>query len=276
VETVQRAFRSAGSREARKLLYSTAVVVESRIALRFRVMTYNVHRCVGAGGQDSIADIVALCADADADVIALQELDAPESDDAAGPHHARDLATHLGMKLLFCRTFKRGVGYYGHALLSRYPLELRRVTIFPTPEHPRAEPRGAIWARVDAGGRAVDIISTHLGPYRAERAAQSRELVGDEWLGHPDLRHPCILCGDFNALPDATTYRRIAGRLRDAQRVLGGHRPRATFPARLPLLRLDHVFVSPDVRVLRARVPWNARSRRASDHLPLVVDLDLP
>lgn len=255
---------------------------------RFRVMTYNVHRCIGVDGRDSVATIGSLCDEAEADLIALQELDAPETDEDEGAHHARDLAARLSMKLLFCRTFRRGVGYYGHALLSRHPIELKQVTTFPA-LHPSMharpeslEPRGAIWARVtlpagEAGGeRFVDVISTHLGLGRLERSMQARELLSDRWLAHPDFRRPCILCGDLNAIARATTYRRFASRLRDAQRALPGHRPRATFPSRLPVLRLDHVFVSEDVGVQAVRVPWDRRARRASDHLPLVVDLDLP
>ncbi|WP_169927207.1 endonuclease/exonuclease/phosphatase family protein [Labilithrix luteola] len=241
---------------------------------RFRVMTYNVHRCIGTDGKDSIASILRLCTDAEADLIALQELDAPETDEDEGIHHARDLASRLGMQLLFCRTFRRGVGYYGHALLSRYPIELKKVTTFPSP-HEAAEPRGAIWARVTREHGRVDVLSTHLGVHRRERAMQSLELVSNLWLGNPDFDNPCVLCGDLNAVPNATTYRRIAAHLRDAQRSLPGHRPRATFPSRLPVLRLDHVFVSPDVRVRAIRVPYNGLSRRASDHLPLVVDVDL-
>src|SRR5829696_1193061 len=113
---------------------------------RFRVMTYNVHRCIGRGGRDSTADVTGVCDEAQPDLIALQELDAPETDEAEGAHHARDLATALDMTLLFCRTFRRGVGFYGHALLSRTPLELVRVTTFPTIST-GSEPRGAIWAR---------------------------------------------------------------------------------------------------------------------------------
>ena len=255
---------------ARRVLYR-AVPVSA-----FRVMTYNVHRCIGAGGLDSIDDIASLCAEARADIIALQELDAPETDEEAGVHHARDLAARLGMQLLFCRTFRRGVGYYGHALLSRYPLELKRVTTFPSPE-PRSEPRGAIWARATLGGdKTLDIISTHLGLSRRERALQSKELLGPAWLANPELRKPCILCGDLNAVASASsTYRRLASQLLDVQRAIPGHRPRSTFPARLPVLRLDHVFVTPGIGVRGVTVPWNARSRRASDHLPLIVDLEL-
>jgi endonuclease/exonuclease/phosphatase family metal-dependent hydrolase len=63
--------------------------------------------------------------------------------------------------------------------------------------------------------------------------------------------------------------------MRDAQKLLRGHRPKPTFPSALPFLRLDHVFVSESVRVLGVVVPHDARARRASDHLPLIVDLEL-
>ena len=242
---------------------------------RLRVMTYNVHRCVGPDGHDSNVEVAQVCMDAQADIIALQELDAPPTDEAEGAHHARDLASQLGMNLLFCRTFRRGVGFYGHALLSRYPIELVKVTTFASPRAD-AEPRGAIWARAAlASGRTVDIISTHLGVHRDERGLQSRELAGGGWLGSADLRTPHLLCGDLNALPHATTYRRFAAKLRDAQRSLRGHRPRPTFPSRLPVLRLDHVFLSKGLAVRAVRVPWSSVSRRASDHLPLIVDLEL-
>jgi len=234
---------------------------------------------VGRGGRDSFEEIASLCAEAQADIIAMQELDAPATDSpdepSEGVHHARDLAGRLAMKLLFCRTFRRGVGYYGHALLSRTPLELKRVTTFPGDAHPDAEPRGAIWARTMLGTKPLDIISTHLGVTRSERQAQSLALIGDEWLRSPEMKRPVILCGDLNAVPNASTYRRLASRLRDAQRLHRG-RPKATFPSALPILRLDHVFVSRDVAVRNVTVPWNARSRRASDHLPLIVDLELP
>lgn len=237
-------------------------------------MTYNVHRCVGSGGYDSIDDISVVCSETRPDLIALQELDAPETDDAEGAHHARDLASSLGMTLLFCRTFRRGVGYYGHALLSRSPLELVRVTTFPAIST-SSEPRGAIWARTRIGGHNVEIVSTHLGVARRERQLQSGELVGPGWLGSPTMGPARVFCGDLNAVPNATTYRRFARWMHDSQRRLHGHRPRPTFPAALPFLRLDHIFVSEQIRVLGVEVPHHARARRASDHLPLVVDLEL-
>jgi endonuclease/exonuclease/phosphatase family metal-dependent hydrolase len=64
--------------------------------------------------------------------------------------------------------------------------------------------------------------------------------------------------------------------MRDAQRLLHGHRPTPTFPSGWPFLRIDHVFVSDSFGVSRVTVPTDARARRASDHLPLIVDLELP
>ncbi|HVJ94754.1 MAG TPA: endonuclease/exonuclease/phosphatase family protein [Labilithrix sp.] len=244
-------------------------------AAPLRVMTYNVHRCIGRGGRDSLDDIGSVCEETRPDLIALQELDAPETDDAEGAHHARDLARALGMTLLFCRTFRRGVGFYGHALLSRSPLELVRVTTFPALST-ASEPRGAIWARTNIGGATVEVVSTHLGVARKERQLQSGELVGEQWLGSPRMGPLRILCGDLNAVPNATTYRRFARMMCDVQRLMPGHRPKPTFPSALPFLRLDHVFVSEAVEVSAVMVPHDARARRASDHLPLIVDLHLP
>jgi endonuclease/exonuclease/phosphatase family metal-dependent hydrolase len=238
-------------------------------------MTYNVHRCIGRGGLDSTVDITAVCADAQPDLIALQELDAPETDEDEGAHHARDLARGLGMTLLFCRTFRRGVGFYGHALLSRTPLELMRVTTFAT-IHAESEPRGAIWAKTVIAGKRLDIVSTHLGLSRRERKQQSTELLGSEWLGSSEMGSERILCGDLNAVQHARTYRYFAAQMNDAQRVLPGHRPRPTFPSVLPALRIDHVFVTRNISVRGVIVPRDSRARRASDHLPLIVDLELP
>jgi endonuclease/exonuclease/phosphatase family metal-dependent hydrolase len=83
-----------------------------------------------------------------------------------------------------------------------------------------------------------------------------------------------VLLGDFNAVPRSRAYQRLAGRLRDAQRALRiQHRPQPTFPARWPMLRIDHVFLGEGVEALRAEVPRGAPERAASDHLPLLVDL---
>jgi endonuclease/exonuclease/phosphatase family metal-dependent hydrolase len=121
----------------------------------------------------------------------------------------------------------------------------------------------------------VQFINTHLGLVAAERANQVDALLGPDWLGHPECQGPAIFCGDLNALPWSTVCKRLSRRLSDVQHALDGHRPKQTFCGRLPLGRIDHVYVSPHWEVVDIQVPRSDIIRRASDHLPLVVDLRL-
>jgi endonuclease/exonuclease/phosphatase family metal-dependent hydrolase len=60
--------------------------------------------------------------------------------------------------------------------------------------------------------------------------------------------------------------------LKDAQ-LAGSAAPRATFPSRYPLMRLDHIFVTDDLIVKKAAVLENRLTRVASDHLPLLAEI---
>ena len=133
------------------------------------------------------------------------------------------------------------------------------------------EPRGALWVKIELEGGELDVVNTHLGLVPHEQRAQADTLLGGEWMGHDDCTDPAILLGDFNATPRHGAYRRIARRLRDAQ-VVGRRRRSPTFPARFPLLRIDHVFVSRSISVTGVQTPRNVLTRAASDHLPLAID----
>jgi endonuclease/exonuclease/phosphatase family metal-dependent hydrolase len=129
---------------------------------------------------------------------------------------------------------------------------------------------------VEVDGEPVHVMNTHLSILERERRVQVEALAA-EWLDHPDARGPLVLAGDFNATSDSYTGRRLARRLRDTVRIDPAWResrgPR-TWSGRVPLLRIDHVFVSDEFRVARLDVPRTRLSRAASDHLPLVVDLE--
>jgi endonuclease/exonuclease/phosphatase family metal-dependent hydrolase len=84
-----------------------------------------------------------------------------------------------------------------------------------------------------------------------------------------------MLAGDFNATSITRPYRRVAKRLRDAQRLAGLTRTVRTFPSSFPVLRIDHVFVSDGVHVTGVRAPAFPLARMASDHLPLIVEFEL-
>ena len=236
-----------------------------------RILTYNVHRCVGVDGELNLARTAKVIAQSRPDIVALQELDVGRAR-TGGVDQAHAIAEILGMTFHFHAALQVEEERYGDAILSTFPIRLMRAGPLPTSKAVRGlEPRGALWVKIQLGEVELDVVNTHLGLVPHEQRAQAKALLSEEWLGHPDCTDPAILLGDFNATPRHAAYRGLAERLRDVQ-TSAPRRKLPTFPARLPMLRIDHVFTSRSVAVSGVHAPRNALTRRASDHLPLVVD----
>lgn len=237
-----------------------------------RLATYNVHGCVGTDGQLAPERIVDVLAEAAPDIIALQELDVGRARSGL-QDQAREIARGLAMEWDFHAALRVDEEQYGNAILSRYPLRRMRAEALPQRRWCSAETRGALWVEITIDGQIVQVITTHLGLAGGERLRQVDALLGPDWLGAAAARGPTVLCGDMNAPTWSRPYRRTARRLNDAARAVR-RRPRATFPSRFPLLRLDYVFTTQDIRALAADVPRSPTATLASDHLPLVVDFE--
>jgi endonuclease/exonuclease/phosphatase family metal-dependent hydrolase len=237
-----------------------------------RVATYNVHSCVGLDGRRSPARIARVLLSLDADIVALQELDVGRSRSQA-VDQAQIIADILEMKMHFGAAIDVTGERYGNAILSRWPMELRRAELL-SPGRGLSEPRGAVWATVTFGDEQVEIISTHLGLTQADRNQQLAKLIGEEWPCTGDSNLRTILCGDLNSSPGSSICRRLSQNLRDVQ-LADGQRGKATWSSGIPIRRIDHIFVGSGFRVLQTEVPRTRLTRVASDHLPLVVDLEL-
>ena len=48
-----------------------------------------------------------------------------------------------------------------------------------------------------------------------------------------------------------------------------------TFPSGFPAIRIDHCFVSPDIRITAVKTDFSPLARVASDHLPLIIDFEV-
>jgi endonuclease/exonuclease/phosphatase family metal-dependent hydrolase len=238
-----------------------------------RFMTYNVHGCRGTDGVLSTGRIAEVIASCSPDVVALQELD-HSRDRSGGVDQAHAIAAELGMDFHFHPALRILEEAYGDAILTACKCRLVKAGPLPGLAYaPRLEPRGALWAEVDAGCATVQVINTHLGLNSTERVAQIEALLGPEWLDHPHCVDPVVLLGDFNSVWPSRPYRRISALLQDACLSAGQCRPQATFHSRMRLLRLDYLFFRGAIEVVRTHVPATRRTRLASDHLPLVVDL---
>ncbi len=243
---------------------------------RLRVMTYNVHGCVGMDGKLDAERIARVIARARPDVVALQELDVGRVR-SLGMDQAQLIARYLEMEFHFHPAMHLEEERYGDAILTHLPQRLVKAGALPgLADKPRLEPRGALWVAVDLHDREVQIINTHLGLYPRERAAQVEALLGSDWLAHEACQEPVIVCGDFNALPSSPVCRRLGAQFEDAQASAQAHRPQATFSSRLPTMRIDHLFISPGLEVAAIDIPRSELARVASDHLPLVAEIRFP
>jgi len=254
---------------------STLKLEEPPPSRPLRVMTYNVHRCVGLDGKADPERIVRVIARHEPDIIALQELDVgwPRTHRV---DQAERIARLLRMSHHFHPVIDLARGRYGNAIFSRYPMRLMQAEPLPRWRNRRyLEPRGAMWVTVDVGGVAVQVINCHLSIWPTERLAQASTLAGVRWLGDPRCQSAAVFCGDLNAIPGSPAYRRLMSVVRDAQSATQARRIPNTWFSRYPVSRLDHIFLSPDITASEVTVPRTALEQIASDHLPLLVQMRL-
>jgi endonuclease/exonuclease/phosphatase family metal-dependent hydrolase len=241
-----------------------------------RILTYNVHRCVGVDGRMDVGRIAAVIAAEAPDIVALQEVDVGRAR-TGRVDQAHEIAKRLNMTARFNAALRVEEELYGDAILTTLPEQL--VKAGPLPGYapfPQLEPRGALWIAVDLGDkRSLQVINTHLGLIPREQQLQASALCGPAWLGGPLRTDPLIVAGDFNAGPRSQVYLALSRLLRNAHDFPARGPGRvATFPSRLPVLRIDHLFVGKGVRITSLRAAAGQLARLASDHLPLVADFE--
>lgn len=221
-----------------------------------RLATYNAHDCIGRDGVYDPVRIANIVAAMDADVVALQEVTLDHAGDVLAT-----LENATGMRAVDGTLFDRGVGRYGNVLLTRHAVTGQRVHDL---SFAGREPRGMVDAIVDIDGKPCRVAATHLGLKNAERRRQIEHVAA--LLADAEL--PAVLMGDFNVWWRSEAL----APLFDIGFI---HRPVRSFPTWwMPLLPLDRVFVRGFTEP-----PFHWRydeppTSHASDHFPVVVDVD--
>ncbi len=240
-----------------------------------KVVTYNIHSCINVFGRCRPEKIASVLSGLSPDIVALQEVDAGRKR-TGYVHQAEYLARELGLDFHFFPLVRQGSRQYGLAVLSRFQLDLVNCRRFEELTGPVSrEPRGSVSVCVDTPLGSIRFVNTHLGLNARERMSQAKSLVAHCLDVKDNADVPLVVCGDLNAGPASRVYKTLSAHFTDVQTWSGRVRPRATFVSWSPLRRIDHVFVSPHLTPLRARVPNTFETRIASDHLPVYAELGL-
>jgi endonuclease/exonuclease/phosphatase family metal-dependent hydrolase len=231
-----------------------------------RLVTYNIHTCVGVDRRYDPGRIVAVLREIDADIACLQEVDARRR---IGRH--ADQWVYLE-EATGCRVILgAGAGSYrsrfGNAILTRFPvLTARSIDLSVA----GCKPRNAIDADLLIGDRVLRVIATHFGLRAAERRLQANRLMnalGESSTANRREAYAMLLMGDLNE------WRGRSGAIRAFDQRLGPSAAERTFPSWMPVLALDRIYADGPAVLREVSVYRTPLARLASDHLPLVGNL---
>lgn len=196
----------------------------------------------------------------DIDIVGLQEVDA-----GSLRSNYINLAEYLAFRAGFPfwhHQVNRNLGriaQHSNGLLSRFiPAEVKDIQL------PGLIPgRNAILARYGSSQHPLVLIMLHLALSRKARCRQLA-FISDIVNQYPHV----ILMGDMNCRPGSPEMQLLFERTQ----LYEPEEETLTFPSWRPRYHIDHILVTPGLKVHSV----HALSHAYSDHLPIVMELDLP
>ena len=231
-----------------------------------KVMTFNTQHCLDYLAQKIDFEVMAeAIRKEEPDIVGLNEMrGAGQNEEYAAQV---DILSELtGMKYFhFAPAIEfPGGGPYGNGFLSRIPIEKAETVMIPDPVEKKYdgyyETRCILKATLEGG---ITVLCSHFGlnPDELENAVSTavKNLAPQK----------CILMGDFNMRPEDKMLLPIREKMRDTADAFAGER--LSWPSDKPQVKIDYIFVSPDVRVVSADSPATV----ASDHRPHVATVEM-
>ncbi len=238
---------------------------------KIKIMSYNIHAAVppstpGIVNMDAIAAVIN---EEQPDILLLQEVDKKTGRNGYNKDQAAELGTMTRMNVAFFSATSVGQGFYGVAILSKYPLSSIRKQLLPKGT-PTEEQRVVGFAQVDLPGKdSVVAMVTHLQHNSADsRMLQVKELVNIASA----IKQPLVIGGDLNEQPSSAPFFSIFDNS-FTRTCATGNCPN-TFPSGNATSIIDYLAYRPSSA-------FTVQSHRAvmetfaSDHLPIVSELTL-
>jgi endonuclease/exonuclease/phosphatase family metal-dependent hydrolase len=235
-----------------------------------RILSYNIHK--GIGGVDRRYNLDRVCRVIEhekPDIICLQEV---TRNAVRTLHHDQpQLLAQAFAEYHWCfqMNVRYKVGGYGNMLLSRWPFHEQHHLCL---RHMKRKPRGAQVVIVDTPAGHLRLTNWHLGLAERERHWQV-----DRLLRHPTLCPkrplPSVIVGDFNDWRNTLAKGPFARH--DFAEATAPTKMFRSFPAFWGVFSLDKAFYRGDVAVDHVRIVRTKLAYFASDHLPLVLDIQI-
>ena len=265
--------------DADVLAQTQEALATAAMTFSLKVLTVNIHKGFAFFNRKFILpELREAVRSVGADVVFLQEVTGTNAkhpdkfDNYPETPHYEFLADSIWPQFAYGRNAVYTHGDHGNAIMSKFPIvrfENHDVSI-SGPER-----RGLLHCELQIPGRPVNVhaICVHLSLTEAHRTQQMDMLCN---LVHTDVpaHAPLIVAGDFNDWRHRADAQLARGAALHEVFVQANGRPARTFPARLPLLRLDRIYVRNAIGhapVVLPNKPWS----HLSDHAPLAAEIEL-
>lgn len=240
---------------------------------RLHVATYNIHKGFSQFNRRMVIhDLRQQLQKLDPDLLFLQEVQglhlhhaARRSDWPQEPQH--EFIAEDTWHSAYGHNVAYDHGHHGNAILSRFPIltsHNQDVT------HLRFERRGLLHAVIQPPGWDLPLhcVCVHLSLFSRSRRLQMSALA-DQLEELAPAGTPLIVAGDFNDWRNSAEDL-LASRL--GLHEAFGDQPTRSFPAKLPLFRLDRIYLR-GFQVESTELHWGPPWSRISDHAALSAHL---
>ncbi len=241
-----------------------------------KIATYNIHKGLSYFNHRVVLhELRERLRELDADIVFLQEVQGEHTGHGERYHNYPQGAQHdfiaadIWPHSAYGKNSVYEAGHHGNAILSRFPI----LQSFNTDVSAhRFESRGLLHSEIELPGQGpVHCLCAHFGLFAKGRREQAGALIEYARSEIPAAA-PLIIAGDFNDWRNQLS-RMLASELHIHDVFYLHHgKPAYSFPSRLPLLRLDRIYVR-GFDVLHSNVHTGGNWLRLSDHAALSVQL---
>ena len=250
-----------------------AMAADPLAVSNLRIMSYNIRAGMDGNNRPAYPSILALIRKRRPDIAIILETGHIHLSAASG-------VLNLPYRVHFTRAYSDRYKNSGIAVFSRWPLKAELIDLKGT-----KKTRRFVRAWVDVAGLPLSLYAVHLsreGLLDKKGKGLLLEMLGkgsrmDQMEGlvkvvKADKCRFKILAGDLNTFPPSGPYRLLGEALEDAfPSSITGPGTFRTERGR-PSPKIDHIFHSPALKVLKAFVVQEG----TSDHFPVVADFSIP